>query len=96
LEALTAVHRQTYDLILMDIQMPEMDGLEASARIVQEFEVGRRPRMVALTANVFKADRDACLAAGMDGFLGKPLEVAQLQEALMQCQPLARPEDLVA
>jgi signal transduction histidine kinase/CheY-like chemotaxis protein len=96
LEALTAVHRQTYDLILMDIQMPEMDGLEASARIVQEFEAGRRPRMVALTANVFKADRDACLAAGMDGFLGKPLEVAQLQEALMQCQPLARPEDLVA
>ena len=69
LEALTAVHRQIYDVILMDVQMPEMDGLEASRRIVQEFEIGRRPRLIALTANVFKSDQDACLAAGMDGFL---------------------------
>ena len=71
LEVLTAVHRQTYDVILMDVQMPEMDGLEASRRIIQEFDAGRRPRLIALTANVFKSDRDACLAAGMDGFLAK-------------------------
>jgi signal transduction histidine kinase/CheY-like chemotaxis protein len=92
LEALTAVHRQTYDLILMDVQMPEMDGLEASRRIIQEFDVGIRPRLIALTANVFKADRDACLAAGMDGFLGKPLDITQLREALLQCHPVAARE----
>ena len=89
LEALAAVHRQTYDVILMDVQMPEMDGLEASRRIVQEFDVRRRPCLIALTANVFKSDRDACLAAGMDGFLAKPLDLAQLHEALSHCHPVA-------
>jgi signal transduction histidine kinase/DNA-binding response OmpR family regulator len=93
LEVLTAVHRQTYDVILMDVQMPEMDGLEASRRIVQEFEVELRPRLIALTANVFKADRDACLAAGMDAFLGKPLDISQLREALLQCHPIAPCDD---
>jgi CheY-like chemotaxis protein len=83
------MHRQTYDVILMDVQMPEMDGLEASRRIVQEFEAGKRPRLIALTANVFKSDRDACLAAGMDGFLAKPLDIAQLREALLDCHPVA-------
>ena len=89
LEALAAVHRQTYDVILMDVQMPEMDGLEASRRIVQEFDVRRRPCLIALTANVFKSDRDACLAAGMNGFLAKPLDLAQLHEALSHCYPVA-------
>jgi CheY-like chemotaxis protein len=90
LEVLTAVHRQPYDVILMDVQMPEMDGLEAARRIVQEFEVGRRPRVIALTANVFKSDRDACLAAGMDSFLAKPLDVSQLREILLTCRPLSQ------
>jgi signal transduction histidine kinase/DNA-binding response OmpR family regulator len=93
LEVLSAVHRQTYDVILMDVQMPEMDGLEASRRIVQELEVDIRPRLIALTANVFKADRDACLAAGMDGFLAKPLDIAQLRAALLQCHPIAARDD---
>ena len=92
LEALTAVHRQMYDVILMDVQMPEMDGHEASRRIVQEFEIGRRPHLIALTANVFKSDQDACLAAGMDGFLGKPVDLAQLREVLMQCHAVAEPD----
>jgi signal transduction histidine kinase/DNA-binding response OmpR family regulator len=92
LEALTAVHRQMYDVILMDVQMPEMDGHEASRRIIQEFEIGRRPRLIALTANVFKSDRDACLAAGMDGFLGKPVDLAQLLEVLMECHAVAEPD----
>ena len=91
LEALAAVHRQTYDVILMDVQMPEMDGLEASRRIIQEFGAGRRPRLIALTANVFRSDQDGCLAAGMDDFLGKPLDFARLREALMKCQPVAEP-----
>ena len=94
LEVLAAVHRQTYDVILMDVQMPEMDGLEASRRIIQEFDARQRPRLIALTANVFKSDQDACLAAGMDGFLGKPLDLGQLREVLMQCHPVAEREGM--
>jgi len=86
LEALTAVHRQTYDVVLMDVQMPEMDGLEASRRIMREIDPDRRPRLIALTANVFKSDQDACLAAGMDGFLSKPLDPTLQREVLSQCR----------
>jgi CheY-like chemotaxis protein len=94
LEVLTAVRRQTYDVILMDVQMPEMDGLEASRRIIQEFDARQRPRLIALTANVFKSDQDACLEAGMDGFLGKPLDLNQLREVLMECRPVAEGEGI--
>jgi len=92
LEALSAVHRQTYDVILMDVQMPEMDGLEASRRIVRDVEPGRRPQIIALTANVFRADREACVAAGMDGFLSKPLCLDELQDVLSRCRSVAERE----
>ena len=82
-------------MILMDVQIPEMDGLEASRRINEEFNVGRRPRMIALTANVFKSDRDACLAAGMEAFLAKPLDLDQLQGALLQCPCVPEPEEIL-
>jgi CheY-like chemotaxis protein len=95
LEALTAVHRQTYDLILMDVQMPEMDGLEASRRIIQEVEAERRPRLIALTANVFKSDQAACFAAGMDGFLGKPVDLAELRDALLQCRAIGAAHSVI-
>ena len=88
LEVLAAVRRQTYDVILMDIQMPEMDGLEASRHITRHGDPTRRPRLIALTANVFKADQDACLEAGMDGFLAKPLDLDQLRDALLQCSAI--------
>ena len=94
LEVLTAVRRQTYDVILMDVQMPEMDGIEASRRIIEEFDARRRPRLIALTANVFKSDQDVCLAAGMDGFLGKPLDLTQLREMLMECRPVPEREGI--
>jgi PAS domain S-box-containing protein len=87
-EALEALRRQMYDMILMDVQMPEMDGLETTRRIHQECPAERRPRIVAMTANAMKEDREACMAAGMDDYLSKPLRVEELVHALNMCQPL--------
>jgi CheY-like chemotaxis protein len=81
-EALEGVARQTYDIILMDVQMPEMDGLEASRRITSDYEPGSRPRIVAMTANAMQGDREMCLAAGMDDYLTKPIRVEHLVRAL--------------
>ncbi len=85
LEAVEAVRRQPYDLILMDVQMPEMDGLEATRMILREFPAERRPRIVAMTANAMKEDRDECFAAGMDDFITKPIQFPQLMAALTRC-----------
>jgi CheY-like chemotaxis protein len=83
LEAIECVGRQPYDLVLMDVQMPEMDGLEASRRIVAKWPDGQRPRIVAMTANAMQGDREACLAAGMDDYLTKPIRVEALVAVLM-------------
>jgi PAS domain S-box-containing protein len=83
LEVLDAVRRQRYDVILLDVQMPEMDGLEAAARLVQDHpDPAKRPWMIALTANAMQGDRDRCLAAGMDDYLAKPVKIADLGAAL--------------
>ena len=82
IEAIECVERQPYDLVLMDVQMPEMDGLEASRRINQRWPNGERPRIVAMTANAMQGDREACLAAGMDDYVTKPIRVEALVEAL--------------
>jgi len=87
IEAVESVARQTYDVVLMDVQMPEMDGLEASRRIVAQYAPHERPRIVALTANAMQGDREECLAAGMDDHLTKPIRVDALVEALMQVRP---------
>ena len=74
-----------YDLVLMDVQMPGMDGLEAARRIrAAEAESGgaKPARILALTANAYPEDREAALAAGMDGFLVKPLDAERLREAI--------------
>jgi CheY-like chemotaxis protein len=84
LEAIESVERQTYDVVLMDVQMPEMDGLEASRQITAALPVGQRPRIVAMTANAMQGDREMCLAAGMDDYIAKPIRVDHLVEALMQ------------
>ena len=81
LEALAALERQPYDLILMDQMMPELDGLEATRRIHALYGA-RRPYIIALTANALKGDREVCLAAGMDDYLSKPLKLEALQAAL--------------
>jgi CheY-like chemotaxis protein len=90
IEAIESVERQTYDVVLMDVQMPEMDGLEASRRIVARLPHGGRPRIVAMTANAMAGDREMCLAAGMDDYLTKPIRVDALIDALMQT-PTRRP-----
>ncbi len=73
-EALDALEKQSYDMILMDIQMPEMDGLEATRRIVQKYAPDERPFIIAMTANALPEDRQKCFAAGMDDFASKPLK----------------------
>jgi CheY-like chemotaxis protein len=83
IEAVECVARQPYDVVLMDVQMPEMDGLEASRRIVARWpDAGERPRIVAMTANAMQGDREECLAAGMDDYVTKPIRVEALVEAL--------------
>ncbi len=84
LEAIESVERQSYDVVLMDVQMPEMDGLEASRRITAQWPPGRRPRIVAMTANAMQGDREECLAAGMDDYVTKPIRVDALVAALSQ------------
>ena len=81
LEVLDALERQHYDLILMDVQMPEMDGLEATRRIVKK--LGRqRPVIIAMTANVMQGDKEKCLDAGMDDYISKPIRPQKVQSAL--------------
>jgi CheY-like chemotaxis protein len=89
LEALAALRRQRYDVVLMDVQMPEMDGLEAARRIRREWPGADRPRVIALTANAMQEDRELCREAGMDDYLAKPVRGPQLQEALVRSVRLA-------
>jgi CheY-like chemotaxis protein len=87
LEAIEALERRRYDVVLMDVQMPEMDGLEAMRRIVERWPNGERPRIVAMTANTMQGDREECLAAGMDDYLTKPIRIDALTMALMRVAP---------
>jgi LPXTG-motif cell wall-anchored protein len=86
LEVLAALRRQDYDVILMDVQMPEMDGLETARRIAADPPRGGRPHIIAITANVLRADREACLAAGMEDYLSKPILLEDLRAALLRTE----------
>jgi CheY-like chemotaxis protein len=86
LEVIAALQRQPYDVVLMDVQMPEMDGIEATRQIYLRWRAGQRPRIIALTAGVMPEERQACLDAGIEEFLSKPMEPAQLVQALERCR----------
>jgi PAS domain S-box-containing protein len=92
-EVLEALARRRYDVVLMDVEMPVMDGLEASRRINREWRAGRRPRIIAMTANAMQGDRETCLAAGMDDYLSKPIRREELAAALARFEPHAIPAD---
>jgi len=99
LEAIEAVERalnvrMPYDVILMDIQMPEMDGLEASRKIVERWSQEERPTIVAMTANVMEGDREITVDAGMDDYVAKPIRVEELIGALSRVTPVHEKGDL--
>ena len=82
LEALEALRRQNYDIVFMDVRMPEMDGLVATKRICQIFSEVKRPWIVAMTAHAMRGDREECLEAGMNDYISKPVRVEALVKAL--------------
>ena len=85
-QALAALEKESFDLVLMDVQMPEMDGFEATSAIrMREKSIGSHQTIIALTAHAMKGDREECLARGMDGYLTKPIRPQELDEVLARC-----------
>jgi CheY-like chemotaxis protein len=87
LEAVKAATQWPYDLILMDVLMPEMDGLTATRRIRESLPPERQPRIVAMTANALSGDRERCLEAGMDDYISKPIQLTELARVMERNQP---------
>jgi signal transduction histidine kinase/DNA-binding response OmpR family regulator/HPt (histidine-containing phosphotransfer) domain-containing protein len=93
-ETLKFLRRQSYDVVLMDIQMPQMDGLAATRQICQEWSPQTRPRIIAMTAEVAPGDREKCLQAGMNDYIAKPIRLEELRKAIGQCRPLSPREPI--
>ncbi|MBD2355795.1 response regulator [Tolypothrix sp. FACHB-123] len=91
-EALEALHRQLYDVVFMDIQMPEMDGWETTIRIREEFSENAQPWIVAMTAHARPEDRQECLIVGMDDYISKPISLEAIEAVLRKFDILAYPE----
>ena len=87
LEVIEALRRQHYDVVFMDVHMPEMDGLTATQRICEEWSPASRPRIIAMTANAMQGDREKCISAGMNDYISKPIRVQELVQSLTQSQP---------
>jgi PAS domain S-box-containing protein len=95
LEVLDALNRQRYDVVLLDVQMPVMDGLETAAEICRQWSREERPRLIALTANAMPGDRDACLRSGMDDYISKPIQVDELVKALTRGRVQGELEEII-
>ncbi|PSF34247.1 hybrid sensor histidine kinase/response regulator [Aphanothece hegewaldii CCALA 016] len=95
LEVLQALRRQTYDVILMDVRMPEMDGLTTTYRLQQEYPPSQRPKIIAMTADAMQGDREKCLEVGMDDYLAKPVRLDDLRRTLQQITPLIAPKPIL-
>ena len=94
LEVLKALEQTAYDILFLDVQMPEMDGLEAARQICQRWPAEKRPRIIAMTGNALIGDREKCLQAGMDDYISKPIRIAEMQSALERWgRPKARKDD---
>ena len=91
LEALAALRSARYDVVLMDVQMPHMDGLEATRAVRARFPADQQPRIVGLTASALVEDRDRCLEAGMDDYLTKPVRAEELEARPAAASPPAAP-----
>ena len=87
-EVLERLTQAPYDVVLMDVQMPEMNGLDASRAICARWPASERPRIIAMTAEAMEGDREMCLAAGMDDYIVKPVRLEQLRRALGESRPL--------
>jgi CheY-like chemotaxis protein len=84
LEVLTAIKQRQYDIIFMDVQMPEMDGLAATKHIYEQLSPEKRPWIIAMTANAMDGDREVCIAAGMNDYVTKPIRIEALEKVLAQ------------
>jgi PAS domain S-box-containing protein len=84
LEAVRAVEQRDYDLVFMDVQMPEMDGFAATREIRHRIPLARQPKIIALTANAVQGDRERCLAVGMDDYVPKPVKLDDLQAVILR------------
>lgn len=87
IEVLRALEQKAYDLLFLDVQMPEMDGLEAARQICLKWNADNRPRIIAMTGNALIGDREKCLQAGMDDYISKPVRVGELQAAIERWGP---------
>ena len=85
IEAIESIERQVYDVILMDVQMPDMDGLDAT-RTIRKLTKVTQPHIIAMTANAMEGDREMCLAAGMNDYISKPIRIPELVEALWKAK----------
>jgi CheY-like chemotaxis protein len=88
-EVLEAFSHRFYDVILMDVQMPEMDGLEATRRLRTFWPSEWQPYIIAMTAHAMDGDRERCLAAGMDNYISKPVQIEEIVTALLQTEKRA-------
>ena len=93
LEVIEALVRQPYDVVLMDVQMPEMDGLAATRAVCQRWSSEERPHIIAMTANAMQGDREMCLDAGMDAYITKPIRIHELRDVLSRCQSMIETGD---